>query len=70
MYQAIVWACLVWNIDSCKILEDQRGPYPQMKDCEKRALEMSSQVHIHMEGYKATRWRCRPMRKGQLTAPF
>ena len=70
MYQALVWACLVWNGEGCKILEDQRGPYESYNRCQVRALEMSEDVHIHMIGYKATRWKCRPLPKGRLTAPL
>ena len=48
MYQALVWACLVWNGEGCKILEDQRGPYESYDRCQVRALEMSEDVHMQI----------------------
>ena len=70
MYLALVWACLVNQPGYCKVLEDQRGPYNSYEKCEARAYEMSEAVHIHMKGYKATRWKCKALPKGQLTTTY
>ena len=70
MFQALVMACLAYNIEYCKILEDQIGPYESRKQCQARAFEMSEAVHRHMPGYKAMKWRCRTLRQGELTAPI
>lgn len=67
MFQAIVLACLINNMEYCLQLEDQRGPYESMERCEARAFEMSRDVHKHMRGYKPVRWSCRGLPKGSLT---
>ena len=67
MFQAIVLACLAFNMEQCYQLEDQRGPYQTYEKCEKRAYEMSRAVHQHMRGYKPVSWQCRTLPKGKLT---
>jgi hypothetical protein len=67
MFQAIVYACLVFNMEQCILLEDQRGPYNTYERCEKRAYEMSRAVHKRMSGYKPVSWQCRALPKGRLT---
>lgn len=67
MFQAIVYVCLMTNPDYCIMLEDQRGPYESERVCKSRAMQMSSDVHIHMKGYKPTRWQCRTLAPGMLT---
>ena len=63
-------ACHVWDPNYCKVLEDQRGPYKSYEQCQARALEMSEDVHRHMQGYKSVKWKCKGVVKGQLTAPW
>lgn len=69
MFQAIVLVCQIYNPTYCITLEDQRGPYSSESKCEARALKMSRDVHIHMKGYKPTKWICRGLPKGSLTSP-
>ena len=70
MFIALVMACHVWDPSYCKVLEDQRGPYKSYEQCQVRALEMSEDVHRHMQGYKPIQWKCKSVVKGQLTASW
>jgi hypothetical protein len=70
MYIALVLACWYSDPNYCRVLEDQRGPYPSYEQCQTRALEMSEAVHRHMQGYKPVQWKCKGVGKGQLTAPW
>ena len=70
MYIALVLACWWTDSNYCRVIEDQRGPYKSYERCQVRALEMSEDVHIHMQGYKAVQWKCKAVPKGVLTAPW
>jgi hypothetical protein len=70
MYIALVLACWYSDPSYCRVLEDQRGPYSSYEQCQTRALEMSKDVHRHMQGYKAVQWKCKSVVKGQLTTPW
>ena len=66
MYQALVVACFVANMQQCITLEDQ-GWYESERRCKVRALKMASDVHKYMKSHKAVSWQCRALPEGMLT---
>ena len=66
MWQALVTVCLIQSMSDCLILEDQ-GWYESEMRCQKRALEMASDVNRYMKSHKPTRYECRKLKGGMLT---
>ena len=67
MFQAIVLVCAIFDPTNCIQLEDQRGPYKILKNCENRCFEISQNVHTYMPGFKPVKWRCAKLKKGKLS---
>ena len=70
MFVTLVMACLVSDLDYCKILEDQQGPYETRKECEMRALEISRDIHRYWPLYKPVQFKCKSIPNGRLTAQW
>ena len=66
MYQALVVACQIASMELCITFEDQNW-FQTERECTVRALEMANHVHKYMKIYKAVRYRCRPLPKGELS---
>ena len=67
MYQAIVIACLIGTSavqrEQCTFLEAQKW-HDTEKSCMSHAFVLAERVHVHMRGYKAVGWSCKPLPKG------
>tara|TARA_R110002072_G_scaffold296620_1_gene468656 strand:+ start:680 stop:883 length:204 start_codon:yes stop_codon:yes gene_type:complete len=66
MYQAIVVACMMSNMEICVTFEGQQW-FDIERTCKVRALGMASDVHKYYKGYKPVSYRCRALPKGQLS---
>ncbi len=44
MFKAMILVCLVVNTSECKVLEDMRGPYETIGQCNDRAAEMTIDI--------------------------
>ena len=66
MYQALVVACFVANMQQCVTLEDQ-GWHETETRCRARAFEMANDVHKYMKSHKPVSWQCRVLPEGMLT---
>jgi len=66
MWQALVTACFIANMDQCVVLESQQW-FESEARCKVRALAMAGSVHKHMKSHKPVRYQCRKLRDGMLT---
>lgn len=41
MFEAMILVCLASNLEECDVLEDIRGPYETIGQCNDRAAEMT-----------------------------
>jgi len=67
MFKAIVLACSILDPTQCIEFHDMRGPYPDTKQCEQRAMVMSRDIGEMAHGLMPISWRCKPLRKGMLS---
>lgn len=66
MYQAIVVACMITNMEICITFEGQQW-FEIERTCKVRALDMASDVHKYYKGYKAVKYNCRALPNGILS---
>jgi hypothetical protein len=66
MWQALVTACFIMNMDQCVVLESQQW-FESEARCKVRALEMAGAVNKHMKSHKPVRYKCRKLAGGMLT---
>ena len=66
MWQALVTACFIANMDQCVVLEGQQW-FESEARCKARALEMAGDVNRYMKSHKPVRYQCRKLPGGMLT---
>jgi len=66
MWQALVTACFIANMDQCVVLESQQW-FESEARCKIRAFEMAGAVNKHMKSHKPVRYQCRKLPGGMLT---
>jgi hypothetical protein len=66
MYQALVVACYMANMNICVTLEDQHW-FERERECRSRAFKMATDVHKYMRSHKPVSWTCRALPEGVLT---
>jgi len=66
MWQALVTACFIMNMDQCVVLEGQQWFETEAR-CKARAFEMASDVNQYMKSHKPVRYQCRKLPGGMLT---
>ncbi len=66
MWQALVTACFIANMDQCVVLEGQQW-FESEARCKARAFEMAGDVNQYMKSHKPVRYDCRKLPKGMLT---
>ena len=66
MWQALVTACFIMNMDQCVVLESQQW-FESEARCKVRAFAMAGAVNKHMKSHKPVRYKCRKLAGGMLT---
>jgi hypothetical protein len=66
MWQALVTACFIANMQQCIVLEGQQWFETEAR-CKVRALEMAGDVNRYMRSHKPVRYECRKLAGGMLT---
>ena len=66
MWQALVTACFIMNMDQCVVLESQQW-FESEARCKVRAFEMAGAVNKHMKSHKPVRYKCRKLQGGKVT---
>ena len=59
--------CSLVNPNNCKQLEDIQDIYKTEEQCVERAIEIGLQVPYYYPNYRAKKYRCKQLAKGQLT---
>ena len=59
--------CSLVNANNCIQLEDIQDIYKTEEQCAERAINISRQVPYYYPQYRATKYRCKKLAKGQLT---
>jgi len=66
MWQALVTACFIGNMNQCVVLEGQQWFETEAR-CKSRAIAMAEDVHNYMKSHKPVRYECRKLAGGMLT---
>ena len=66
MWQALVTACFIENMEQCVVLEAQQWCETGAR-CKVRALEMAGDINRYMKSHKPVRYKCRKLPGGMLT---
>lgn len=59
--------CSLIDPNKCMQLEDIQDIYKVEEQCVARAIEIATQVPYYYPEYRATKYRCKKLAKGQLT---
>mgnify|MGYP003119562211 FL=1 len=66
MFKCFVIICSIINPNDCLRLEDITDIHKTEQSCIERAIEISKQVPYYYPNYRATKYRCKKLAKGQL----
>ena len=67
MFKCFVIICSLIDPNNCLQLEDITDIHKTEESCIERAIEISTQVPYYYPNYRAMKYRCKKLAKGQLT---
>jgi len=67
MFKCLVMICSLIDPNKCIQLEDIQDIYKVEEQCVARAIEIARQVPYYYPEYRAKKYKCKKLNKGQLT---